>query len=102
MEPGDTLHALGQPAPGEAFAVLVLNVHVVVGLSPVHPNKKSLLAPLSLTGTNTEPEDPSSSLTDQCSKPDIPLSSRHGNLTDQQGHDLDLELEAQDTLVLTC
>jgi hypothetical protein len=71
MEAGDALHPLRQAAPGETLAVLILDVHVVVGLSPVHPNKDHL-APLGSTGTNTEPEDPSSHLMDQCSRHDIP------------------------------
>ena len=100
MEAGDALHAVGQPAPAKAFAVLVLHVHIVVGLSPVH-SYENHLAPLSSTGTNTRARGPSSSLMDQCSKARHP-TSRHGNLTDQQGHDLGVELEALRNIVLTC
>ena len=38
---------------------------------------------------------------DQCSRHDIPPAVR-GDLTDQQGHNLELELEALATVVLTC
>jgi hypothetical protein len=37
---------------------------------------------------------------DQCSRHDIPPAVR-GDLTDQQGHDLDVGLEALDCKVLT-
>jgi hypothetical protein len=37
----------------------------------------------------------------QCSRHDIPPAVR-GDLTDQQGHNLELELEALATVVLTC
>ena len=100
MEAGDALHPLRQAAAAQPFAVLVLHVHVVVGLSPVHPNKDHL-APLRSTGTNTEPEDPSSSPNGSVLEARHP-TSRHGNLTDQQGHDLGLELEALAAAVLTC
>jgi hypothetical protein len=46
------------------------------------------------------PEDSSSFLMDQCSRHDIPPAVR-GDLTDQQGHDLVIELEAQARRVLT-
>jgi hypothetical protein len=38
---------------------------------------------------------------DQCSRHDIPPAIR-GDLTNQQGHDLEVELEALATVVLTC
>ena len=38
---------------------------------------------------------------DQCSKHDIPPAV-NGNLTNQQGHDLGVELKALETSVLTC
>ena len=46
-------------------------------------------------------EDSSSFLMDQCSRHDIPPAIR-GDLTDQQGHDLNVGLDALGPSVLTC
>ena len=100
METGDPFNPLRQAATAQPLAVLVLNVHVVVGFSPVHANKDHL-APLRSTGTHTEPEDPQQPPNGSVLEARHP-TSRHGNLTDQQGHDLDLELEALVVAVLTC
>ena len=72
MELGDALHALGQPAAAQPPAVLILDVHVMVGLRPVHPDKDQsrLLPPV--TAPDIEPEDPGSPLIDQCSGHVIP------------------------------
>jgi hypothetical protein len=70
MEPGDALHSLRKATATEAFAVLVLHVHVVVGLGPVHPYKDHL-GSSSFDRHQHEPEDPSSSQ-GQCSRHDIP------------------------------
>jgi len=51
VKTGDALHPLGQSTTGQTCAVLVDHEHVVVGLSPVHPNKKSP-CPSSIDGTN--------------------------------------------------
>src|ERR1700733_571591 len=55
VEAGDPLHPLGEPATPNAFAGLVLDVHVVMGLSPVHPYKYHL-APYLVERHITEPE----------------------------------------------
>ena len=62
----------GSRASAQALAVLVRHVHVVVGLGPVHPYEDHLAPLTRRTGTNTEPEDASSYLMDQCSRHDIP------------------------------
>jgi hypothetical protein len=56
---------------------------------------------LSIDGHYTSPEDSSSFLMDKCSRHDIPPAVR-GDLTDQQRHDLDVELKARSQPVLTC
>jgi hypothetical protein len=45
MKPGDPLYSLGQPAPAQPLAVLILDMHIVMRLCPVHPDKDHL-APL--------------------------------------------------------
>jgi hypothetical protein len=98
VETGDPVDALGQPASPEAPTLCVLNMHVVVGLSPVHSDKDHLTPPIN--GTSVEPEDPSSFLMVQCSRHDIPPAVE-GDLTDRPGHDLDVGLEALAVAVLT-
>jgi hypothetical protein len=83
VEAGDALYALGQPASTEAFAVLVLHVHIVVGLSPVHPYE-NYVAPLSSTGTNTRARGPQQLTNGSVLEARHP-TSRHGNLTDSKG-----------------
>lgn len=91
VEPRDAGDTLAQPATGQPFPVHVFHIDVVVGLGPVHSHKDHLLL-LSIGDEHTEPEDPTSSLMDQCSRHDIPPAVT-GDLTDRQGHDLDIELE---------
>jgi hypothetical protein len=71
MEAGDAFHTLRKTATPEAFAVLALHADVVVGLSPVHPDKDHL-DPSSFDQHQHEPEDPAASSQDQCSRHDIP------------------------------
>ena len=56
MEPGDPLHALGQLAPAQPPAVLILDMHVMMGFRPVHADKDHL-APLAghITSRRTPP-----------------------------------------------
>src|ERR1700735_5552256 len=64
------------------------------------PTKIICLSPLHRRSLSLSPEDSSSFLMDQCSRHDIPPAVR-GDLTDQQGHDLTLELKAMAPAVLT-
>jgi hypothetical protein len=70
VEARDPVHAFGKSSTPKAFSVLIHHVHVVMGLGPVHSDKDHP-APL-IDGTFVEPEDPSSSLMDKCSRHDIP------------------------------
>lgn len=101
MEPGDAFHTLRQPPTAQPAPVLIFGMHIVVGFRPVHPSKNQLLDS-SLTGTrhDREPEDPSSPLIVQCSVHAIPPAIT-GNLTTWPGHDLDVELQALLSAVLT-
>jgi hypothetical protein len=82
VESSDPFDAFGKSSTAEAFGVLVHHVHVVMGLGPVTPTKIIWL--LSSNGTFVEPEDPSSSLMDQCSRHDIPPAV-NGDLTADRG-----------------
>ena len=94
VEAGDALHPLGQPATAKTFAVLVLHVHVVVGLSPVHPYKDHLAPPLVDRHHHRArgPQQPPNGPVLEARHP----TSRQRDLTDQQGHDLDVGLKALD------
>lgn len=98
METGDALHTSGQTATAEAFAVLVLHEHIVVGFSPVHTYEYHRLL-LWSSGTNTEPEGPAATqwTSAQSTTSHQPSTGPHH----QQGHDLVLELEALGHAVLT-
>ena len=39
VEPGDPLYPLGQPPAGQFPALLIGEIHVMMGLRPVHPGK---------------------------------------------------------------
>jgi hypothetical protein len=50
VEPGDALHTLGQTPAAQPCTLLILHVHVIVGLSPVHPDEdQSRLLPVTST-----------------------------------------------------
>ena len=99
VEAGDALHSLRKAAAGEALSVLVLDMHVVMGLSPIHPYKDHL-APLARPAPTPSPRTPAA--TNGSVLEARHPTSRHGNLTDQQGHDLVLRLKALSKSVLTC
>jgi len=52
VEAGDAVHTLGQSATAKPFAVLVLDVDVVVGLGPIHSDEDH---PLLLDRSATNP-----------------------------------------------
>jgi hypothetical protein len=64
-----------------------LDVHIVVGFSPIHPNEYHL-APLarSVQHRARGPQQPTNGSVLEARHP----TSRHGNLAVQQGHGLDL------------
>ena len=70
------------------------------GTQPSPPQQKITLPLLDRRHQHPKPEDPSGHLIDQCSQHDIPPAVE-GDLTDQQGHDLDVRLKARATSVLT-
>jgi hypothetical protein len=71
-----------------------------MGLRPVHTHEIIRL-PSKSTAPTTSLEDPSSHRMDQCSN-DTTSHQPSNDLTDQQGHDLELELDALANKVLTC
>jgi len=56
MEPGQALDPVRQPAAGQPAALLILDMHVMVGLSPVHPGENQPAAPPGENGTISKPE----------------------------------------------
>ncbi|HYF45453.1 MAG TPA: hypothetical protein VD926_04535 [Acidimicrobiales bacterium] len=98
MKPGHPIDAFREPGPLEAGSLVVFDEHIVMGLSPVmtyeHPAHHNPL----VVGSRAEAT--SSSLMVQCSQHVIPPAVQV-DLTDQQAHDLVLELNALRSSVLT-
>ena len=92
MEPANTLDALRQPSGGQLPAGAVFDEHVVMRFGPIVADEHSAHRYL-LIVVRFEPEATSSLLMDQCSQHAIPPAITV-NLTDQQAHDLTLELLA--------
>jgi hypothetical protein len=81
-------------------ALFIADMQIMVGLGPIHPNKDHPQPPLyssNPTGAFEAPQPPNGSV----------LQARHptscsGNVTNQQGHDLDVRLNIRARSVLTC
>ena len=58
MEPGNPFHALGQSATPQPPALLVLHMHVMVSLSPVHPSEDQPSSSRPATNLTMSPRTP--------------------------------------------
>src|ERR1700712_2882698 len=93
MDPGHTLDAVWDPGPGQPPARLIGDKHVVMGFGPIDPYKDHPRQTSFSDRPTPSLEAASSPLMDQCSQARHP-TSHHGNLTDQQGHDLAVRLQS--------
>src|SRR5664279_6549177 len=67
MQAGDAVHTLRQPRPGQPPALLILDLDIVVILSPVVADEQHPLRSLPIADTDTAPGNPCTLMT-KCSR----------------------------------